>query len=120
MVLEQANCTYNGFWFLMDPIVLELEPKTLRLEPVPKILDTWSWNRIPKFEFRLTALLSIIVDDINFLAVNELSFMGTEDLSLLNSGFFLQLMEFSFKEDEKLLKISRSIPNNEKYTCPEI
>jgi len=47
--------------------------------------------------------------------------MGTEeDLSLLHSGFFLQLIEFSFKKDEKLLKISRSIPNNEKYTCPEI
>jgi len=29
-------------------------------------------------------------------------------------------MEISFKKDEKLLKISRSIPNNEKYTCPEI
>jgi len=47
--------------------------------------------------------------------------MGTEeDLSLLHSGFFLQLMEFSFKKDEKLLKISLSIPNYEKYTCPEI
>jgi len=67
------------------------------------------------------ALLSPIVDDIKFLAVNELSFMGTEeDLSLLHSGFFLQLIEFSFKKDEKLLKISRSIPKNEKYTCPEI
>jgi len=47
--------------------------------------------------------------------------MGTEeDLSLLHSGFFLQLMEFSFKKDEKLLKISLSIPNYEKYTCLEI
>jgi len=69
----------------------------------------------------LVGPLSPIVDDIKFLAVNELSFMGTEeDLSLLHSGFFLQLIEFSFKKDEKLLKISRSIPNNEKYTCPEI
>jgi len=57
---------------------------------VPKILDEWSWSRSPKFEFRLTALRSPIVDDIKFLAVNELSFMGTEeDLSLLHSGFFL-------------------------------
>jgi len=69
----------------------------------------------------LVGPLSPIVDDIKFLAVNELSFMGTEeDLSLLHSGFFLQLIEFSVKKDEKLLKISRSIPNNEKYTCPEI
>jgi len=29
-------------------------------------------------------------------------------------------MEFSFKKDEKLLKIFCSIPRNEKYTCPEI
>jgi len=41
--------------------------------------------------------------------------MGTkEDLSLLYPDFFLQLMETSFKKDEKLLKISLSIPNNEK------
>jgi len=88
------------------------------LEPEPKKFEWWSRSRSPKFEFRLTALLSPIVDDIKFLAVNELSFMGTEGLSLMHSGFLLQLMEFSFK-DEKLLKISRSIPNNEKYTCPE-
>jgi len=44
---------------------------------VQKILDAWS--RSPKFEFRLTALLSPIVDDMKFLAVNELSFMGTEE-----------------------------------------
>jgi len=58
---------------------------------VPNILDEWSWSRSPKFEFRLTALLSPIVEDIKFLAVNELSFMGTAegDLSLLHSGFFL-------------------------------
>jgi len=68
---------------------------------VSKILDAWS--RSPKFEFRLTALLSPIVDGIKFLAVNESSFIGTEeDLSLLQSGCFLQLMEFSFKKDEKL------------------
>ena len=86
---------------------------------MPNILDAWS--RSSKFEFRLTALVSPIVDDMKFLAVNELSFMGTEaDLSLLHSGFFLQLMEFSFTKDEKLLKISRSITNNEKYTSPEI
>ena len=46
--------------------------------------------------------------------------MGTEDLSLLYSGFFLQLIKFSFKKDQKHVKISRSIPNNEKCTCPEI
>ena len=47
--------------------------------------------------------------------------MGAEeDLSLLHSGFFSQLMEFSFKKDEKPFKNSRSIPNNEKYTCSEI
>jgi len=74
---------------------------------------------VSEFEFRLTTLLSPIVDDSKFLAVNELSLMGTEDLSSLHSGFFLQLMEFSF-EDKKLLKISRSIANNEMYTCPEI
>ena len=43
-----------------------------------------------------------------------------EDLSLLYSGFFLLLMKFYLKKDEKLLKSSRSVPNNEKYTCPEI
>ena len=87
---------------------------------MPKILDAWSWSRSPKFEFRLTALLSPIFDDIKFLAVNELSFMGAkEDLTLLHSGF-LQLMEFSFKKNGKLLKISHSIPNNAKYTCPEM
>jgi len=47
--------------------------------------------------------------------------MGTEEeLNLLHSGFVLQFMEFSFKKDEKLFKNSRSIPNNEKYTCSEI
>jgi len=47
--------------------------------------------------------------------------MGAEnELSLLHLGFFLQLMEFSFKKAEKVLKISRSIPNNEKYICAEI
>jgi len=46
--------------------------------------------------------------------------MGTEkERSLLHSGFFLQMMEISFKKDEKLLKISRSIPND-KYNCPGI
>jgi len=66
-------------------------------------------------------LLSPVVDDIKLLSVMELSFMGTEeDLSLLYSGFFLLLMKFYFKKDEKLLKSSRSVPNNEKYTCPEI
>jgi len=29
-------------------------------------------------------------------------------------------MKFSFRKDEKFSKNSRSIPNNEKYTCPEI
>jgi len=88
---------------------------------VSKILNAWRWSRSAKFEFQLTALLSSVVDDEKFLAINELSFMGTEeDLSLLHSGFFLQLMEFSFKKDEKLLKISLSIPNYEKYTCLEI
>jgi len=102
----------------MDQIVLQPEPKILEVGAGAPILDAWSWS--PKTEFRPTALLSPIVDDIKFLTVNELSFMGTEDLSLLHSGFFLQLIEFSVKKDEKLLKISRSIPNNEKYTCPEI
>jgi len=88
----------------MNQIVLEPEPKTFR---------GWSWS--PKFEFRLTALLSPGVGDIKLLGVHEFSFMGTEeDISLLHSGFFLQLMEFSFKKDEKFVKISRSIPNNEK------
>jgi len=41
-----------------------------------------------------------------------------EDINLLHS--VLQLMEFSFKKDEKLLKTSCSFPNNEKYTCPKI
>ena len=75
---------------------------------MPKILDAWSWSRSPEFEFRLTVLLSPIVDDIKFLAVNELSFMGREEeLGLLHSGFFLQLMEFSFKKDEKLFNFSQ-------------
>jgi len=91
------------------------------LDLVPNILDAWSWSRSPKCEFRLTALLSPIVDGIKFPAVNKSSFMGAEeDLSLLHSGFFSQLMEFSFKKDEKPFKNSRSIPNNEKYTCSEI
>ena len=61
--------------------------------------------------------LSAIVDAIKFLAVNELLFRGKEEnLGSLHSGLFLQLMEFSFK-DKKLLQISRSIPNNAKYTC---
>ena len=81
----------------MDQIVLQPEPKILEVGVGAPILDDWS--RSPKFEFRPTALLSPIVDDIKFLAVNELSFMGAEeDLSLLHSGFFLQLIEFSFKK----------------------
>jgi len=81
---------------------------------VSKILDAWSWSRSPKFEFLLTALLSPIVDDIKFNAINEVSFVGTEEDLSLHPGFFLQLMKICFKKDVKLLKFSRSIPNNEK------
>jgi len=55
----------------MDQIVLEPEPKTFRGWSRCQILDAWSWSRSPKFEFRLTALLSPIVDDIKYLAGNE-------------------------------------------------
>jgi len=77
------------FSFEWTKLLLTRSQKILEIGAGAKILDTWSWNRSPKFEFRLTALLSPIVDDIAFLAVNELSFMGTEDLSLLHSGLFL-------------------------------
>jgi len=93
----------------MDQIVLESEPKILMPGAGAQTLSSGSE---PCFHLFV---------GIKFLAVNELSFTDTEeDLSLLHSGFFFQLMEFSFKKDEKLLKISRSIPNNEKYSCPEI
>ena len=96
----------------MDQIVLQPEPKILEVGAGAPILDAWSWS--PKIEFRPTALLSPIVDDIKFNAINEVSFVGTEEDLSLHPGFFLQLMKICFKKDVKLLKFSRSIPNNEK------
>lgn len=65
-----------------------------------------------------------IIDIVEFLAVNQLPFRGDQDwFSKINNdgcGLFLSLFEFSLRKDAKLVKITKTIPNNVTYTSHDI
>lgn len=64
----------------------------------------------------LTGLFEVI----KFLTINELPFRGSdEEIGELHSGLFLKLVEYKMGIDEKLAEISKSIPENAKYTQPQ-
>src|ERR1700761_5144636 len=58
---------------------------------------------------------------VRFLAVNELSFRGSSyDADHDDCGLFLKLLDYTIENDSKLAAITSSIPQNAKYTSPEI
>lgn len=62
-----------------------------------------------------------IVDVIVLLAENELAFRGSWDAeSHSEEGLFNSLFGFSIQKDEKLKKCVEIIPQNAKYTSPDI
>lgn len=62
-----------------------------------------------------------VVDIIIFLAANELALRGNWELaSHKETGLFNSLFEFSLQKDERLRECVQSIPQNAKYTSPEI
>lgn len=69
-----------------------------------------------------------IFDIIQFLVVNEMSFRGDKESEAeisdpsdrLSQGKFLNLFAYTAKKDEKLRSILPTIPENAKYTSPEI
>lgn len=70
-----------------------------------------------------------IAETVVFLALNELGFRGDnenvdkvpEDHCNDNiGGLFLRLFEFAMKKDDKLRQIAQTMPQNAKYTSPEI
>ena len=76
-----------------------------------------------------------IAEVIKFLAINELSFRGdnehfdgtifqssdsSDEQSANVGGLFLKLFEYTLLKDPKLRQIASAIPQNAKYTSPEI
>ena len=64
--------------------------------------------------------MSTIIDITKFLAINELSFRGSQEkCGTLYSGMFLQMMQYTLKRDIKLNEIAKNVPKNAKYTRAE-
>lgn len=69
-----------------------------------------------------------IFDVVQFLVMNEMSFRGDKESAAeigdptdrLSQGKFLNLFAYTIKKDEKLRLIIPTIPENAKYTSPEI
>jgi len=69
-----------------------------------------------------------IFDIIQFLVMNEMSFRGDKESEAeisdptdrMSQGKFLNLFAYTAKKDEKLRSILPSIPENAKYTSPDI
>lgn len=62
-----------------------------------------------------------ILDIVTFLASNELAFRGNWDMDALReNGLFLSMFEYTMRKDDKLRKSTSIIPQNAKYTSPEI
>ena len=64
--------------------------------------------------------MSTIIDITKFLAINKLSFRGSQEKCGTHySGMFLQMMQYTLKKDIKLNEIAKNVPKNAKYTSPE-
>ena len=64
--------------------------------------------------------LSRVFQIIKFLTTNELPFRGSkEEVGGLYSGLFLKIVEYTMNMDKKFAEISKSIPENAKYTSPQ-
>lgn len=62
-----------------------------------------------------------ILDIVTFLASNELAFRGNWDMDALREdGLFQSMFEYTMRKDDKLRKSTSIIPQNAKYTSPEI
>ncbi|XP_050527956.1 uncharacterized protein LOC126898050 [Daktulosphaira vitifoliae] len=65
--------------------------------------------------------LKSIFEVVQFLVINELSFRGSYDIDeKAERGLFIKLFEFALKKDRFLAECNETIPNNGKYTSPEI
>ncbi len=68
--------------------------------------------------------ISSIVDILAFLATNQLSLRGKLDafdkMSERGCGLFLFLFEYTFRKDEQLAKVIKTIPRNATYTSHDI
>ena len=63
---------------------------------------------------------SRVFEVIKFLATNELPFRGSEEeTGRLHSGLFLKMMDYTMNIDKRFAEISKSIPDNAKYTSPQ-
>ena len=62
-----------------------------------------------------------VVEVVQFIALNELAFRGTYDADVREEqGLFSKLFQFAMNKDSKLKEIHKSIPQNAKYSSPEI
>lgn len=64
-----------------------------------------------------------IFDVIKFLVINEVPFRGTndnDDKITYSRGKFQALLAYTIEKDQKLKDIAKTIPENAKYTSPEI
>ncbi|KAK0146221.1 Zinc finger MYM-type protein 1 [Merluccius polli] len=65
-----------------------------------------------------------IVDIIQFIALNQLPFRGSDDAldarGEVSSGIFLALMDYTLKKDKDLARIFSTIPANATYTSHHI
>ena len=68
--------------------------------------------------------VAAIVDIIQFIALNQLPFRGSDDAldarGEVGSGIFLALMDYTLKKDKDLARIFSTIPANATYTSHHI
>lgn len=82
-----------------------------------EISQLLSTDVLEKRRYYVRAIVEVIV----FLTENELAFRGTWDAdSHMEEGLFISLFEYSIRKDEKLKSCVEIIPQNAKYTSPDI
>lgn len=70
--------------------------------------------------------MSAIIDMVEFLVVNQLPIHGDDAgfASVLDDsgsmGLFLSLLEYSMRKDPELTRITKTIPQNARYTSPQM
>lgn len=110
-LLQHDNCTWH------NEAMARWKEKLIRTDSGKSVSLMVSADVLEKRRYYVRSIAEVV----KFLAVNELPFRGTYDLTQHEEGgLFNRLLSYTLTKDQKLAEIERTIPRNATLRSPEV